>query len=1459
MIQADYQSGYGKNGYVMKKILNTGRMLAAVSAIVMLSGCGADVSDETAMQKSMEESLAQCELAGYGIMGTPAEPVVVDGEAVNACVLSQDFGHLTNSRNITGALNMIQLKNSWNYQPLVWVLDGVYEFGESKAYQTLDELVAERKNFRLGDGPSSTVYARADAVVIVHRNAQLSANIQSVDDNKSGGGEWGGIIINGIGAATDCEPDAGPEALCNIEGPYGYYGGVNAETDLTLYGLSFNNSTAQGLPGLYTPSSGNASVIGEAGAETQVNLAGYEGGIIRAAVTAYAPAAGQTGSVIAYSGNTGIATHGGSWNIFSDTFAGAQPVPYITHSAGSAVVLNDYQGRLSARILHASLYSAVDIRGGDVTLTDSTFYDQFNQAGSALALTDSSVHIDNLVMQGFETCLAPQNSAAQIEISTSLLNCSSITNGTDNALSAIHSATDTITGEDAALSFNWTVSNDILSFSGVETVAQLGAGNVGISNQDVYPAAILFPQCMGAGTLSSDLLTIDGDVFQVCDLNAEISQSVTLYGSFSMEGLLTAGGLPDYSVKHIVWRLSGKVQAGSDFTQLTASEQEQALTDPLTLTLLTGSRLLAEADMDSELVIQPDAHLKVAGADNAAVVISVIDSGTGEITSGWRGITVNGEAAIDDQTAQLNIQYLRIFDSGEDGQAAVTLNNVGAGSQISFLDIYGAGSNGLSINGGGVNLDNLVMGNIAGDPLFWQNGYAGTIETAVINPGESSQGAVLHGINDAQDYNAQPRSRPVITNLTAVGFGSDNTAILLQQGSGLLLFNSVFSDFSVCLDIDDSETAALLADPADILFDGVILSCDHSLADESELSGTDYGYDVVNSSGVYEEDPVLDTTYVITGNTSARHADLNTYAGLIGDAYAYLNNSNYIGAVMDSDDDWYGADWSDSVVIAPDEACNNLGMLVGFETLPYPFDYDFNGDNQIDISESGWRPLTKVCRILGGTYNHDVTISQYTGRAGETVQQGLAAGRTLSDIQENMPTAGWAIRSGEVRFIDDAVMRIAPTKWSIKGEVHIGEGHEHLTDLTAMKENPVMLNIEAGTELSGESENSVLHITRGGALVISGEPEYFDSDDTPAESQGMVTLNLPLVIDGFGRHNQCPDADTALAATQVCNIQGKYGYFGGYDNDYGNVDIEYLNARGDAHITLNAVGRDATLQHVNLISESGDTHDRFMLEFHGGAVNLRDLYYYGMESYFGAMRWSYGYVGNIQGAYITSSYDVQNDRGIMTYIQGVNNPDDTDALPRSAPVLANISMNYSVYVQQAYDQTGISLYDGSSLNLYNSVIGVNQDAYSLMGSTMKQCLYIDGTSGSLTAQDIHIVNLAEGCAELSNDTPLIDEVPVFSGDSVFNPNMFQNNNAYDKVREGVAGLYAMPPLLSGRNPGGFNPEFPSYDVVIQGNSAGTDSGDYSDSVTSDTVFLQQTNYLGIFDYNQYSEIINQLD
>lgn len=379
---------------------------------------------------------------------------------------------------------------------------------------------------------------------------------------------------------------------------------------------------------------------------------------------------------------------------------------------------------------------------------------------------------------------------------------------------------------------------------------------------------------------------------------------------------------------------------------------------------------------------------------------------------------------------------------------------------------------------------------------------------------------------------------------------------------------------------------------------------------------------------------------------------------------------------------------------------------------------------------------------------------------------------------------------------------------------------------------------------------------RCGALKIQGDPEYLGGDDTPAISQGMVTLNIPLVVDGFGRHNECSDADTADVGTQVCNIQGEYGYFGGYDNDYGNASIEYVNVNGDANLTLNALGRGSVLQHFNLISTgSFGSHEKYMLEINGGAVNIRD-FYYAAENYHGALKWSYGYVGSIQSAYLTSLYALpNNENGIAAFIKGVNNPEEVDALPRSAPVLANISINYSSFSSGA-QQTGISLYDGSAVNLYNSVIGSNLDTYYI--STLDQCIYIDDSDGLLTSENINIINMAAGCAEFSNDSR-IDEIPVFTGNAVFNWNYFQLSNAYNNIREAVSGFYEMEPLLKNRQASGFSAEFPYREVAVQGNLVGTNSGDYRDSDTADTEFLEQTDYLGIFDYNQHSEIVNYLE
>ncbi|MDO6804780.1 hypothetical protein Q4595_20180, partial [Wenyingzhuangia sp. 1_MG-2023] len=99
----------------------------------------------------------------------------------------------------------------------------------------------------------------------------------------------------------------------------------------------------------------------------------------------------------------------------------------------------------------------------------------------------------------------------------------------------------------------------------------------------------------------------------------------------------------------------------------------------------------------------------------------------------------------------------------------------------------------------------------------------------------------------------------------------------------------------------------------------------------------------------------------------------------------------------------------------------------------------------------------------------------------------------------------------------------------------------------------------------------------------------------------------------------------------------------------------------------------------------------------------------------------------------------------------------------------------------------------------------------------------------------------------------------FTGNAVFNWNYFQISNAYNNIREAVSGFYEMEPLLKNRQTSGFSAEFPYREVAVQGNLVGTNSGDYSESDTADTEFLEQTDYLGIFDYNQHSEIVNYLE
>tara|TARA_R110002167_G_C12698064_1_gene653104 strand:- start:2721 stop:5705 length:2985 start_codon:yes stop_codon:yes gene_type:complete len=982
---------------------------------------------------------------------------------------------------------------------------------------------------------------------------------------------------------------------------------------------------------------------------------------------------------------------------------------------------------------------------------------------------------------------------------------------------------------------------------------------------------------MGVGSLAEDTMLLGGVTYQVCDLNATVVQSVTLYSNFSIEGRLTNGGSADYNPKNIAWRINGQIQVGNDFSGLSDGEQQAALTDPVRFNLVSGSQLIASSGSDSELIIQPDVLFKAKGSSASAIEITSDNTGAGEITSAWRGMTINGSDALPEDNTQVDIQYLRLFDTGEDGQAALTLNNVGAGSDIAYLDIYGAGGDGLTINAGAVNVDNLVMANIAGDQIAWSTGYTGTIETAVISPGDSSTGSVLHGVNDSTDYDAEPRSRPVLSNITATGMGSDNTAILLEQGSGLLLFNSVFSEFATCLDIDDAETAALLSsDPLGIVFDGVVLDCDSTLAAEDEDSGYDYGYDVANSSGVYEEEAVLDTGYVVTGAETATSTDLSSYADLIGDAYNYLNGDGYIGAVADSDDDWY-ANWSDSVVISLDEACDYSGMLSDFEIYGEKFEYDVNGDGEISFEEGNFYPAIKICRIISGTYTEDLTISPYTGETKVAVDEYLNNGGNYENIESEVLVSGWAINSftGEILYVEDEVVQAAPTHWSVKGVVHIGEGHKEITDSSVvpnMKTDPVTLTVKAGVELSGETAGSTIHITRGGHLVLQGEEEYDAEEQTPEGSKRYLNINMNLVVDGFGRHNQCPDAATAETGSQVCNIEGKYGYYGGYDNDYSNFDIQYVNLYKT--LALNAAG-SGVIDHLVLRGDRDEVPDIYLgadrVVIDGGVPAFTDLYFDADYNRWGSVIvWNHGYQGTIQYVWAYERLRLNRDgynaelmsddsNRFYPMLRGQNVTDaereisgSASAMPQSMPTIANLSAYFQEYDPWDEVSSAIDLSNGSGLFLYNSVLGGRDDEYN-KGEGVDICFYIDDTVKAQLDTTLVVDNLAYSCADFSNnpdsDTYLVDQVAASTISDAHSYNwVFATGQPKfydaDEAEEAVDGVYALPDM---------NVRYPSESVMMGDDLNWNESMDewlldYSASQSVNADVIEDNNYMGAFDY-----------
>lgn len=173
---------------------------------------------------------------------------------------------------------------------------------------------------------------------------------------------------------------------------------------------------------------------------------------------------------------------------------------------------------------------------------------------------------------------------------------------------------------------------------------------------------------------------------------------------------------------------------------------------------------------------------------------------------------------LDDNSGAL--RYVRILWAGQqiapnEELNSLTLLAVGNGTVLEHVQVDGGLDDGFEFFGGSVNGRHLVCSNMGDDCFDFDQGYNGKIQFALAyqgsNPDHTSDSNGIESDNDSSNNDKQPRTQPMVSNLTLVGNPEvGNEAIRLRRGSGGNYANLVATGFrDRCLHLIDAGTFAL--------------------------------------------------------------------------------------------------------------------------------------------------------------------------------------------------------------------------------------------------------------------------------------------------------------------------------------------------------------------------------------------------------------------------------------------------------------------------------------------------------------------------------------------------------------------------------------------------------------------------------------------------------------------------
>ena len=213
------------------------------------------------------------------------------------------------------------------------------------------------------------------------------------------------------------------------------------------------------------------------------------------------------------------------------------------------------------------------------------------------------------------------------------------------------------------------------------------------------------------------------------------------------------------------------------------------------LVVKQGGMIMAEGTADAPITFTANMTAEELAASPRGNWGGVILNGFAPISTtggvnfveGLEGVPYGGSDPADNSGV---LSYVRVWHGGrsigQDNEInGITLAGVGSGTTVSHCEVAYNLDDGFEMFGGTVNLDHCSVVNVGDDAFDTDEGYQGKGQFLFVHRDAESDKAHEMDSKTNSDFDSQPRSHPMFSNVTVMG-GADNEedGLRLREGTG---------------------------------------------------------------------------------------------------------------------------------------------------------------------------------------------------------------------------------------------------------------------------------------------------------------------------------------------------------------------------------------------------------------------------------------------------------------------------------------------------------------------------------------------------------------------------------------------------------------------------------------------------------------------------------------------------